>query len=121
MAGAGLIVLAAVPDAYLYYGEGRNYDYGPGFSLMADAKLLVADKLTYSINYRGGWFTTINGNKSSFFLNTVTSELRYYFVPAFSLGAEWGHLNLHGYYKEHPDVNEKYPYVRLSVGWRFGM
>src|SRR5262249_50052486 len=51
--GVGAIVLAAVPDAYLYYGEGRNYDYGPGFSLQGNAGIMVANRFITSLNYRG--------------------------------------------------------------------
>ena len=117
--GAGIIVLAAVQDEYLYYGEGRNYDYGPGFNMLADVNLFVAEKLQLGVHYRGGWFTTVNGNKSSHFLNTVTSELRYSLTKRFSLGTEWGHLNLKGYYKEFNDVSRSFPYLRLSAGYRF--
>jgi len=120
-AGAGLIILAAVQDEYLYYGEGRNYDYGPGFSLLADFNLYVAEKLMFGIHYRGGWFTTVNGNASTHFLNAITSELRYFFTSHISLGTEWGHASLKGYFKDYPDVSHTYPYVRVSAGYKFNL
>src|SRR5262249_6496235 len=52
--GAIGVVLAAVPDDYLYYGEGRNYDYGPGGGLLIGGKL-VAGRFWYSLNYKGIW------------------------------------------------------------------
>ena len=118
-AGAGIIVLAAVPDEYLYYGEGRNYDYGPGFNLLGDVSLQVADRFNFGLHYRGGWFTTLNGNNSNHFLNTATADLKYFFTKQFSLGTEWGHLNLHGNYRDYNNVNRTYPYFRLSAGYRF--
>lgn len=118
-AGAGIIVLAAVQDEYLYYGEGRNYDYGPGVNLLADANLIVAEKLLFGVHYRGGWFSTVNGNKSTHFLNTVTSELKYSVTSRISLGTEWGHLNLHGKFEKYNDVNRSYPYLRVSAGYKF--
>lgn len=117
--GTGLIVLAAVQDEYLYYGEGRNYDYGPGVNLFADVSLLTAEKLLLAVHYRGGWFSTLNGNPSTHLLSTIASELRYLFTKNISLGTEWGHLNLKGYYKDFKNVSKSYPYLRISAGYTF--
>ncbi len=70
--GAGAVILAAVPDPYLYYGEGRNYDYGPGVSLIGQAGMNVKKRLDVVFNYKGGWFVTINGNSSTHFLHTFS-------------------------------------------------
>jgi hypothetical protein len=116
--GGGIIVLAAVPDDYLYYGEGRNYDYGPGFSLAAGGSININNKFSYSMNYKGGLFKTVNGNESSFFLNTLNAELKYYLLKNLSVSAEYGAFYLNGNYKNYDDVRKKYPFVRLSVGYR---
>jgi hypothetical protein len=58
--GVGGIVLGAVPDKYLFYGEGRNYDYGPGINLSAQAGY-YRKKSSFSISYHGSWFHTLNG------------------------------------------------------------
>ncbi|WP_153798987.1 DUF3943 domain-containing protein [Foetidibacter luteolus] len=116
--GAGVIVLAAVPDDYLYYGEGRNYDYGPGISVSGGIGLVANDKFLAAVNYRGGWFLTVNGNESSFFLNAVTTELRYQFTPRLSVGMELGHFSLNGYYADYKDVSKRYPFARYSIGYR---
>ena len=121
LAGAGVIALAAVQDEYLYYGEGRNYDYGPGVNLLADASLIVANKFLLRVHYRGGWFTTVNGNESTHFLNTVTSEMRYLFGKRISLGTEWGHFNLKGYFKDYNDTSRSYPFLRISAGYKLGL
>lgn len=111
--GAGPILLAAVPDQYTY--KSRNYDYGSGFAINGGGTVRIDDKFSYGINYRGGWVVTINGNKSHYFLHTFSSELTYMFVKDLSLAAEPGYFRLEGNYHDHPDVDKKYPYLRVSV------
>ena len=73
--GAGLILLATVPDPYLY--KSRYYDYCSGVGFNGSCTFGIANHFFYSINYRGVWLKTINGNSSRFFLHAITSELRY--------------------------------------------
>ena len=115
--GAGLIVLAAVPDDYLYYGEGRNYDYGPGLGYNAGVMANFGHKFFAIFDYRGGWFRTVNGNKASFYLNVAAAELRYFLNKRFSLNTELGTVSLNGNYRDYPDVKKHYPYGKLSVGY----
>jgi hypothetical protein len=111
--GAGPVVLAAVPDPYLY--RGRNYDYGPGFAINASGNLSLMDKLFCSFNYRGGWMQTLNGNTSHYFLHTLSGEVSYMMVKDVSVCAEPGYFTLRGYYKNYPNVYKNYPYLRLSA------
>lgn len=113
--GAGPILLAAIPDPYLYLPHGRNYDYGPGFALNGGGQLTIADRLFYGINYRGGWIVTINGHPSHYFLHTLSSELSIKLIKGLLLSAESGYFNLHGSYQKYPDVGKNYPYIRLST------
>jgi hypothetical protein len=116
--GLGPVVLAAVPDDYLYYGEGRNYDYGPGISWLGEVGLNLSDRFLWNVNYRGSWFNTLNGNESNFTLNAITNEFRYIFKGSFSTALEVGQLSLNGIYANYDDVLKKYPFGRLSVGWK---
>jgi hypothetical protein len=111
--GTGPVLLAAVPNTY--NSNGRNYDYTSGFGINGGAGLNISSKFFMSVDYRGGWLYTINGNKSHYFLHTVTSEVRYAFKNRLSLAAEPGYLFLRGKYDEHPDVNKRYPYLRIST------
>jgi len=111
--GLGPVLLAAVPDKYLF--NGRNYDYTSGVSVIAGAGISIDDKLYYSINYRGAALFTINGNQSHYFLHVVSSELRYALGDGFSLCAEPGYLTLKGDYKHHEDVTKNYSYFRVST------
>jgi hypothetical protein len=116
--GAGPIVLAAVPDDYLYYGEGRNYNYGPGFSVTGNINLNFSNRFVWNVNYRSGWFVTLNGNESTFYLNAISNEFRYFFKGRLSMALEVGDITLDGNYENYPDVYKTYPFGRFSVGIR---
>jgi hypothetical protein len=111
--GTGPIILAAIPDIYPL-SNGRTYDYGSGVALNADGKISLADKLSYSLNYRGGWVKTINGNTEHIFLHTVSNDVTYNFNKNFGLAVESGYFILKGHYKDHPEADNKYPYARAS-------
>jgi len=111
--GTGLVLLGAVPDGYMYYG--RNYDYGMGIGVNAGGSIVFANKFYYTLNYRGGWLKTVNGNKSYYFLHTLSSEVRYRFAERFSACAEGGYFTLHGHYTRFANVNRDYPYLRISA------
>ncbi|HWW41967.1 DUF3943 domain-containing protein [Pedobacter sp.] len=117
--GIGPVLLAAVPDPYLF--KGRNYDYTSGVGISASAGFNIDDKLYFSASYRGGWLTTINGNASHYFLHTVSGEIRYEFTPGLSFCAEPGYLTLEGNYKDHEDVDKKYPYLRASFRYNVNL
>lgn len=113
--GGGIIPIAAVPDDYLYYGEGRDYDYGPGVGIDGSITL-CRNKFYASVAYRGGWFKTINGTRSSFFMNAASGMFRYDINRNFHVGFETGHFSLYGYYRDYEDVYKRYPFIRVSAG-----
>jgi hypothetical protein len=117
--GAGWVILAAVPDEYLYYGEGRNYNYGTGLSLIVNERLHLFNSLWVALNYRGALIGTINGNQSGFHLHATTAELRYFFTKNLSAGMEAGHFVLIGNYATQADVHHNWPYLKASVGIGF--
>ncbi|WP_431209571.1 DUF3943 domain-containing protein [Puia sp. P3] len=111
--GAGPVILAAVPNSYLFHT--RNYDYGPGFSFNGAATLLLANRLTGTINYRGGWMRTVNGNATAYFLHVITADVSIRVAPRFGLGGEIGYFTLHGTYPHFAAIDRTYPYLRISV------
>ena len=117
--GSGVVVLGAVPDKYLYYGEGRNYDYGPGISVLASAVINFRDRLEAELNYKGSRFTTVNGNKSSYILNTLSADLRINISKNFQAVAGIGQYTLNGFYEGFANVAATYPFTRFSVGYKF--
>jgi len=116
--GSGVTVLGAVPDNYLYYGEGRNYDYGPGIHVTATASLNLNGRLEAELYYKGFRFQTVNGNHSSFILNTISADIRANITPRFNISGGVGQYTLSGFYRDYPNVSEIYPFSRLSVGYR---
>lgn len=117
--GSGIVVLGAVPDKYLYYGEGRNYDYGPGIHVTAQTIVNFRDRLEAELNYKGSRFATVNGSKSSYILNTLSADVRAYVTKNLLLAAGVGQFTLNGFYKGKSNISEVYPFARLSVGCRF--
>jgi len=116
--GSGVITLGAVPDKYLFYGEGRNYDYCAGIQVVAAGKVNFDNKFEAEFNYRGSRFQTINGNPSSYILNTLAADLRGYLNKRFSLAAGLGQYSLNGFFKGFENVAEIYPFARFSIGYR---
>lgn len=116
--GSGVTVLGAVPDNYLDYGEGRNYDYGPGIHVMAGATLNVSNRFEAELYYKGSRFQTVNGNKSSFILNTLSADVRLNMTNRFNASFGIGQFALNGFYKDFVNVSERFPFSRLSVGYR---
>lgn len=110
---AGPIILGAVPDPYLY--KGRDYDYGSGASFGVAGGINLANKLYYNINYREAFLATVSGNSQHYVLHVFSNEVSYYFIKNVALAFEPGHFSLNGYYKDRPDVNRKYPYLRASL------
>jgi hypothetical protein len=115
--GAGWVILGAVPNAYLYYGEGRDYDFGTGFSLLGQL-LITTGRFSGLFDYSGKWFTTLNGSDSHYFLHFATGELRYRMFKNISVAAEGGNFLLNGYYADFDDIHSRYPFVRFSIGIR---
>lgn len=117
--GLGPVVLAAVPDKYRF--RGRDYDYTSGIGVSGAGGFSIDEKLFFSVNYRGGWLKTINGNSSHYFLHTVSSEIRYEFLRGLSFTFEPGYFRLEGNYRDYEDVNKKYPYLRTSFRYQVNL
>lgn len=114
--GSGIVVLGAVPDKYLYYGEGRNYDYGPGIQLTAAGGVNFHERVEVELNYKGSRFKTLNGSKSTYILNTLSADMRVYLLKNFSLAAGVGQYTLNGFYQKLSNISEVYPFARVSIG-----
>ncbi|MEH6305389.1 DUF3943 domain-containing protein [Olivibacter sp. CPCC 100613] len=119
--GGGVVILAAVPDHYMYYGEGRNYDYGPGIGYHASTWFNYGKYFFANLQYRGGVFWTINGHDSYYFLHAFTAQGRVNIYKNLGISSEFGLYHLEGHYKEFDDVNDYYPYFRLSASYQIGL
>jgi hypothetical protein len=119
-AGIVAVALGSVPDDYLSYGEGRNYDYGPGAGLMGGGRLNLNGKFWLSANYKGVWFTTLNGNDADFYLQVINSDIRYFFNPSLSATVQLGYFKQDSNYKDYEDVVREYPFGRIGIGYTIG-
>lgn len=117
--GGGVVVLAAVHDPYLNYGEGRTYDYASGLSLIGGAVLRVDSKFSFDVDYRGSWVVTLNGNQSTHFLNALSGEAKYNLTKNLVTGFQLLRFNMKGNYTNYPDVSSNYPSLRILFGYRF--
>ncbi|MDF2475857.1 MAG: hypothetical protein K0S24_1340 [Sphingobacterium sp.] len=115
--GGGPVVLAAVPDPYLRFGDSRNYNYGPGADLRGSIDISVWKRLKLGLNYHGGYFVTLSGNDSHYFLHTAAANASLRLLKNFSLNASSGYFRLEGNFKDYPDIDKDYPFVRLSLGY----
>ncbi len=117
--GVGAVLLAAVPDPYLLYGESRNYNYGSGVSYRYRAELSVLRRLRLIGDYNGGYFHTISGNESYYFLHAGTFEASLRVFKNFSLNLSSGYFVLDAHFEDDKftDFNRKYPSARASIGY----
>ncbi len=114
------VAIAAVPDDYLSYGEGRNYDFGPGAGFLLGAKYDHKHKFALSLNYKGVWFVTANGNDADFYINVFNADARYFISPSFSAVLSGGYFRQDSNYEDFEDVIKKYPFGRIGIGYTIG-
>lgn len=115
----GAILLAAVPDPYLY--KDRSYDYCIGTGFGAAFAVEIQDRLSVNVNYSGGWFSTVSGNSSYYFLHTLTAGLNYRLIDQLYFSAEPGYYTLLGKYRHYPSVHSTYPFFRLSFKYALNL
>ncbi len=115
----GAVILAAVPDPYLLYGDSRNYNYGSGLSYRFNGVLNLRKRLVFGADYNGGFFHTISGNDSYYLLNALNLDMSFRFYKNLALTFNTGYFSLHGHFKdpELPDFDREFPFARLSLGY----
>jgi Domain of unknown function (DUF3943) len=115
--GAGIIPLAALPNPYMYYGEGRKYDYGSGVNIKAGAGINIANRFCYNFNFTGGEAITINGYNSAHSFYSTSSNLRLVIYKGLSFNATSNNYIFSGNYKDYPDVKEHHVFRNFSIGY----
>lgn len=117
--GAGAVLLAAVPDPYLLYGASRNYNYGSGASYRFKGELSLLNRFMITGDYNGGYFHTISGNESYYFIHAAILEASLRLFKGFSLNLGSGYFALDAHFKDekYQDFKRDYPFGRLSAGY----
>jgi hypothetical protein len=86
-AGAGIMLLAAVPNTQKVAGVRRNYDYCSGVAFKANAEINLVNKLFYTFNSNVGIGKTISGNNLSHLFYNLESELRLILYKGIAISA----------------------------------
>jgi hypothetical protein len=120
-AGAGIITLAAVPNTYMYYGEGRNYDYCSGVSFHVGAGLNLYNKVFFTFNSNAAETMTVNGYKSSHLFHNTRAELRVVLYKHLTVTASNSNYYFNGYYKNYANVYEHLTFGQLGLGYRVAL
>jgi hypothetical protein len=117
-ASAGIIPLAAVPNPYMYYGEGRNYDYCMGVHFQAGAGISIGNRLFYDFNCNAACLKTVDGYSSSHLFYNTSSALRLVIYKKLSVSATTCNYYFNGYYKNYPDVSARYQFLHFGLGYK---
>lgn len=117
--GLGAVVLAAVPDPYLLYGDSRNYNYGSGMSYRFQGELSLMNRLMVTADYNGGYFHTISGNDLYYVLHALAVEGSLRIFDRFSINLATGYFALRGVFDDdqYEDFKREFPLGRLSIGY----
>lgn len=117
--GLGPILLAAIPEKYIF--DGRSYDFCSGLGFNANAEINVHNVFFYGMTYNNGLFHTWNGNTSSFFLQSISAELRYQFLYNLSFCSEPGYFVLKENYESNERVTRTYPYLKVALKYNISI
>ncbi|WEK18250.1 MAG: DUF3943 domain-containing protein [Candidatus Pedobacter colombiensis] len=117
--GIGPVLLAAIPEKYLF--DGRSYDFCSGVGLNANAEINIKNIFFYGLTYNNGLFHTWNGYTSSFFLQSLSSELRFKFIDDLSFCTEPGYFILKENYKSNERVTRTYPYLKVALKYNISI
>src|SRR5690606_5072375 len=117
--GLGAVVLAAVPDPYLFYGDSSNYNYGSGMFYRFQCELSLLNRLMVTTDYNGGYFHTISGNDSHYVLHALAVEGSLRVFKRFSINLASGYFALRGEFddEQYEDFQREFPFGRLSLGY----
>lgn len=98
---------------------GRTYDYGPGASARAEARLRRENVDVATVTYMVGWFHTSNGISKGSRLQLLSAEGRWNVTPRLGVGATFTWLDRLTTYDPLPAVTWTMPSLRLFATWTF--
>ena len=121
--GAGVIVLAALPDKYLFYGEGRKYDYASGLNIHVATGINIANKVFYNFNFFCGKtkrMDNISKAYANLFYN-YTSILRIVIHKNVTVNASSSNYFFDGFYKDYPNVYNHHFFRYVGLGYKISL
>jgi hypothetical protein len=118
-AGAGILLIGAIPNTYMLYGEGRDYDYCTGVTLHLGAGVNIANRIFLQVNSNAGQTATVNGYQSSHVYHNSKAEMHVKLYKNFTLDAAASNYYFNGYYTKLPNVFEHYSQYYIGAGYKF--
>jgi len=119
--GTGVLLLAAVQNRHMCYGEGRNYDYCLGLNFHAGIGISIGNKLFYNFNYNMEGFKTVNGYQSSHSSYSSSSAIRWVVFKNLSITASTDIYHFNGFYKMYPDISEHFQFRYFGLGYKIDL
>jgi hypothetical protein len=120
-AGAGILLLSAVHNTYMLYGEGRDYDYCTGVTLHLGAGINIADRVFFQFNSNAGQTATVNGYEASHIFHNSKAELHIKIFKNLSVDGTATNYYFNGYYSKIPHVFEHYSQYYIGAGYKFSL
>jgi hypothetical protein len=117
-AGGGVIVLAAVPNTYMFYGEGRNYDYCSGLGVQAGGTLNLAGKIVLNLEGEAGRVITVNGYKGTHDFYRTSATLHVTLVKNLAASFSNSLYFFKGNYEQFPGVSNHHNFRHLGIRYR---
>lgn len=116
--GIGVLVLGALPNTYMLYGEGRDYDYCSGITLHLSAAMNIDNRVYIDVHSNAGQSITINGYESTHVFQNSRASLSVRLFKNFFVSATAANYFFNGYYKKLPNVFEHYSQYYVGAGYR---
>ena len=119
----GIIALAALPDKYLFYGEGRKYNYASGVNVQVAAGINIANKVFYDFGFVGGGTKRMD-NISKAYANSFynyTSTWRIVLHKNLTVIASSGNYFFNSFYKDYPNVSNYHLFRHLGLGYKISL
>lgn len=113
--GMGPILIGAYREREIF--NSRSYDFGGGAGLTANAELNLADKFMFELHYNTRLLGTWNGNTSSYFSQSIATELEYVLSKEISFSTAPGIFLIQENYKDGVDISRSIP--SLKVGFKY--
>ena len=114
------VPIAAIPEDYLVFGEGRDYDFCMGGGVRLAAAFDRPRWRMVSLAYNGFLLPTVNGFDATHYLQVVSGTLQAPIARDLAVGMQIGHYFRHSDYVDYPDIEERNPYGRIFVTLRNG-
>jgi hypothetical protein len=118
-AAAEAIIMGAVDAPGAGVGE-RSYDFGPGFGLVATAKLRRHQRVLASAAYHTAIVNSVSGANAQHYTHRLAFEVEVPLPAGFALGWHGGYFHRSSSYEDAPGETRRFPEGRIYLAWTSG-